>query len=420
MNKKRIATIVLAVFMSILTGFGLAACGQGNTAEQPQGLRSVNGKLIYGEEEFRGAGVNYFNLFTGIFTRQWDTSGPLSALETLKSYDCKVIRFSTLPFYASEMGYYFETGGVYWEKLDEIVQKCEELGIGLIPSLFWTFSCFDYYGEAYHEAINDDNSRGMQFIRSYTEEFVKRYASSPAIWGWEFSNEKILSADLPDTVGTDSYFSTDDLNRVYTVFANVVRANDPYGRIVSSGDTNPRESQYNQWKSNAWTKDTAEQHREVMEAINPVGIDTVSQHQYSLRSVLDPGDRTSVLFDATTWTSFFEYLMEISSSMGKACYVGEVGYGCDEALGWENVTLDHAARSYGAAADAAYETGMQLILFWNYDPVTNPDPEGQIYSRGTGVEFSWNERMLLGKMVLETMRDLNARYAEAAAAEKNR
>ncbi len=407
-----------ALFMTLCLLLSCLLCACTPTEEPvqpsrtPDGLTVVNAKLMKGDEAFYGAGVNFFSMFTSIFSRKWDTSTSLHALEVLKEYDCKVIRFSTLPFYAEQMGYYFEVEQIYWEKLDELVAKAEELELGLLPSLFWTFGIFDYYHEPYEEALLDENSQSMKFIREYTEKFVTRYRESPAIYGWEFSNEKVLSSDLPGDVGKDEHYTLTGLNNVYRVFAETVRKFDPYGRMISTGDTNPRESQYNQWKFNSWTRDTREQHEEVMRTINPAGIDTVSQHQYSLRTTLTPGDKTSTFFDTTTWKSFFEYLIEISSSMGKACYVGEVGYGVDAALGYENVTLEAVTECYQAAADAAFETGMQLILFWNYDPLTTPTSEGLIFSRGTGVEFSYNENMPLGQMVLETMKALNRRFEE--------
>lgn len=299
---------------------------------------------------------------------------------------------------------------MYWSKLDLLVEKAEELEIGLLPSLFWTFMPFDYYNEPYEDALHDPDSQSMQFIKNYTEKFVRRYAESPAIYGWEFSNEKVLSSDIPGNYGADTWYTIEGLGEVYTLFANTVKANDPYGRMISTGDTNPRQSQWNQWKNQSWTTDTREQHEEVMRIINPAGIDTVSQHQYSLHSMLAPGDRTAPLFEANTWQTFFEYLIEISASMNKACYVGEVGYGIDANLGWENVKLEDMQVTYQAMADAAYNTKMQLILFWNYDALTSPSEEGLIYSRGSGTEFSWNENMVWGQLALNTMKSLNERF----------
>ena len=181
--------------------------------KKPDGLTVQNGKLMKGGKEFYGVGVNYFDMFTGVFSENWDLAGVMTALENLKSYDCKVIRFSTLPFYAHDMGYYLESENMYWSKLDEIVNKCEELDIGLIPSMFWTFSFFDYYGEPYEAAIFDENSQGMAFMKEYTVKFVQRYAESPAIYGWEFSNEKIHQNS------TFSYISMYHLSVYYADFS---------------------------------------------------------------------------------------------------------------------------------------------------------------------------------------------------------
>ncbi len=378
--------------------------------KKPDGLTVVNGRLMKGGEEFYGVGVNYYDMFIGIFYNKWDTSNVMNALDNLKAYDCKVIRFATLPFMAKDMGYYTMVEDTYWSKLDEIVKKCEELEIGLIPSMFWTFSCFDQYGESYQTAIFDENSKGMAFIREYTEKFVQRYAESPAIYGWEFSNEKILSADLPHTVGTSSYYSTDALNHIYAEWAAIVAANDPYDRVISTGDTNPRESQYNQWKNGTWNRDTMEQHLEVMAAINPGDINTVSQHQYSLGSVLGAGDKTAPLFDAKTWKTFFEYLLNVSSNMGKACYVGEAGFALSKDLGWENVTEEHLQAVYDSIGNATCETGMQLVLLWNYDDTTM-ETDGYVYHQGGGVEYSWNENTTWGRIALEMMKEVNAKLA---------
>ena len=380
------------------------------STKKPDGLTIQNGKLMKGGEEFYGVGVNYFSMFIGIFTDKWDLSAVFQALEELKSYDCKVIRFATLPFYAKDMGFYTEVEETYWAKLDELIKKCEELDIGLIPSMFWTFSFFDYYNEPYVEAIFNDNSQGMAFMREYTEKFVKRYAESPAIYGWEFSNEKILSSDIPGQELSETFISTDAMNHIYTVWADIVAENDPYNRLISTGDTNPRESQYNQWKYGTWTQDTWEQHLEVLATINPGKINTVSQHQYSLSSVR-PGDKTAPLFEANTWNSFFRYLIDASAAIGKPCYVGEAGFSCAAELGRENVTEESLQEVYDSIGAAMLDTDMQLVLLWNYDHKSS-ELDGLIYDRGGGVEYSWNGKMRWGKIALSMMKEVNAEFAE--------
>lgn len=402
---------------TLLLSVSLGGCGQtgnpngGGTTAKPTGLTVKNARLMKDGEPFYGVGINFYDMFTCAFEQQWDITRSLNALDALKSYDCKVIRFSTLPFYENAMGYYFNRETTYWSKLDELVEKCEELEIGLIPSMFWTFSHFDYYDEAYHEAINDPESEGMKFIKSYTEKFVQRYKESPAIWGWEFSNEKILLSDLPDKKLTDEYYSVDDLNKVYSYWAEIVSENDPYGRMIATGDTNPRPTQYNQWKYGSWQTDSREEHEEVMQTINPGKIDTVSQHQYA-SGAPDPQDKTAAFFEYDTWEKFFNYLKGISSDMNKACYVGEVGYMCNKNLyDLKTVTIQNIRDCYFAVKEATLKTDMQLILLWNYDPKTVQTDE-QVFFQGNGIEWSWNENTEWGKVALQTMKEINAEFAK--------
>ncbi len=416
MKKRSLFALGLALALSVLPTACKAPQIPPEEKAKPTALYVKNAKLMKDGKPFYGAGVNFFDMFTSCFGRNWDLQRSYDALEALKEYDCKVIRFSTLPFYQVDMGYYTEVEDTYWSKLDTLVEKCEDLEIGLIPSMFWTFSCFDYYGEAYHDAINDPESNGMKFIKEYTEKFVNRYKESPAIWGWEFSNEKILSCDLPGTESSNAYYSTDDLNKVYSYWAEIVSKNDPYHRIISTGDTNPRMSQYHQWKYGQWQTDSAEEHEEVMKVINPGKIDTVSQHQYASGAV-DPGENTAELFGYNTWESFFGYLKNISSGMDKACYVGEVGYSCRAELGLENVKKENLQKCYDAVKAATLKTEMQLILFWNYDPKTVQEGE-QVYFRGNGVEWSWNENTEWGKIVLQTMKEINEEFSKKQSGEK--
>lgn len=412
MKKKSVLALASALIMSL----SLCACSPenkppvgGDDTVKPTGLTVKNAQLMKDNKPFYGAGVNFYDMFTNGFHRKWDLQRSYDALEVLKEYDCKVIRFSTLPFYEVDMGYYTEAEETYWSKLDTLIKKCEELEIGLIPSMFWTFSCFDYYNEPYHDAINNPESQGMQFIKDYTLKFVNRYKESPAIWGWEFSNEKVLSSDLIGKESANDYFTCDDLKTVYSFWAQIVYDNDPYKRVISTGDTNPRMTQYNQWKYGSYKTDSSEEHEEVMKTINPGKINTVTQHQYS-SGAYDPQDATAPLFGNNTWKKFFQYLIDMSTQLDKACYVGEVGYTCNKTFDWSNVTKQNLQDCYSAVKEAVLETNMQLVLFWNYDPKTVQQTE-QVYFQGNGIEYSWNENTEWGKIALQTMKEINAEYA---------
>ena len=79
-----------------------------------------------------------------------------------------------------------------------MVSIAEENGLGLLPSLFWlTATATDLVDEPRDQWGNPD-SRTHAFMRGYVRDVVRRFADSPAIWGWEFGNEYNLDADLPN------------------------------------------------------------------------------------------------------------------------------------------------------------------------------------------------------------------------------
>lgn len=380
-----------------------------------------NAVMMHNGKPFHGIGVNYFNMVLSIFARGWDIEPTLSAMETLKRYDCKVIRFAVLPFYAEEFIYYEDTQN-FWSALDAVVKKAEELGIGLLPSLFWTYAVNDYFDEPYQSAFFDPESKTVQFTRKFTEEFVRRYCGSEAIYGWEYSNERVLGSDFPDS----SHFrapcawskrkarderdrvTLDGLEKMYQIFAETVAANDPYKRIISTGDTNPRETSYNQYKRGVWEKDTHEEHEWVLDKINPRGITVLSQHQYSYGELIDPGETTYPLLDYfNTWKTFFAYLMEMSKKRGISTYAGEIGYSHVHPENYGRIQVSDVVNTFREAARAQRETGLPLILFWNYDPVAVSINPEFVYDRGTGIEYSFSEKSERGRGILEVMREGN-------------
>lgn len=397
-------------------------CAQKQAARHLGLYNDENGTMMHDGKPFYGIGVNYYDLFVSSFFRDWDTAPSLRAMKTLKNYGCKVIRFSTLPFYVEEFCYYEETER-YWVAMDEIVAEAEKLQIGLLPSLFWTYAVNDYCDEPYQTAYLDDSSKTVAFLCQYTEKFVKRYAESPAIYGWEFSNERVLGSDFPDGTHFRQVWekssrrqrderdrvTLDGLEAMYSRFARCVAAADPYSRIISTGDTNPRETSYHQyaWGDHA-TKDTHAEHEWVLDKINPPGVTALSQHQYSYGEVLDPGEETYPLLDYFhTWREFFAYLMEMAGKRKMSTYAGEVGYAHVHPENYPKITLEGATRPFQEAVIAQRETRIPLILFWNYDPVAIQLSPNHVYDRGTGIEYSFSENTPRGKRILEIMQEGN-------------
>ena len=392
--------------------------------------RGEGGAMLLDGRPFYGVGVNYYSLFLSALERDWDIEPSLRAMQTLKDYDCRVIRFSTLPFYVEEFGFYEQTER-YWSTMDRVVRRAEDLKIGLLPSLFWTYAVNDYCDEPYQSAYLDPNSKTVAFVREYTEKFVTRYRESPAVYGWEFSNERVLGSDFPDA----SHFrklwdkssrtcrderdrvTLDGLEAMYRLFAEAVSAADPYGRIISTGDTNPRETSYNQYAYGRFEADTHAEHEWVLDKINPPGITALSQHQYSYGELLDPGNVTYPLLDYfNTWESFFTYLMQMAAKRGMATYAGEVGYSHAHVENYPRITVECAVRPFQEAVRAQRTTRIPLILFWNYDPEAVSLNPAFVYDRGTGVEYSFSERSERGRRILETMREGNRALDEMGRA----
>ncbi len=396
---------------------------KGTDAERLGLYAGKDGKMMLHGREFMGIGINYYDLFTSVPLRNWDLSLPLKALRTLKSYDCKVIRFSTLPFYAEEFAAYEDER--YWSTMDQIVKEAEKLGIGLLPSLFWTYAVNDYCDEPYQSAFFDENSKTVRFTRAYIKKFVERYAFSPAIYGWEFSNERVLGADFPDAThfrkppafcsrsarDARDRVTLEGLSRMYSIFAEEVWSCDPFERIISTGDTNPRDSSYHQFAFGTRDNDTHEQHERVLDMVNPKGITALSQHQYSFGELKNPGGSTYPLLDYfNDWESFFDYLIHMAKKRGMCTYVGEVGYSNVRPETFCDVTVEDATVAFEEAVKAQRKTGISLILFWNYDPVTLPLDERHVYDRGTGIEYSFSEKTARGRRILEIMRQGNGFY----------
>jgi len=118
------------------------------------------------------------------FSSKWDVSASLSALETLAEYDVRVIRFNIAGYSYGDWDYVIKKEDRYFEALDSLADKAEELGIGLIPSFFWNqMSLSDYFDEPAGLALRTRETKTMKFIASFVGKVVSRYAEHPAFYG---------------------------------------------------------------------------------------------------------------------------------------------------------------------------------------------------------------------------------------------
>lgn len=367
----------------------LAATAAMGSAPAPQGLYVRDGVLMRAGKPFCGIGVNYFDCFSRHLKDPQDTSYEQGFLR-LKERGIPFVRFMATGFWPVDMRLYAEDPKEYFSRMDRVVQAAERIGVGLIPSLFWTLSTVpDLAGEPMN-AWGNPKSQTHAWMRKYTSEVVRRYRRSPAIWGWELGNEYSLAADLPNakehrppvwpTLGTPASRSDKDeithamLRTAVREFGKEVRKHDR-DRVVISGNSIPRPSAWHQQKELSWTKDTPEQFREMLIGDNPDPLDTLCIHAYMQED-----------------TERFGHAMAASREARKPLFVGEFGVPGPRSEAGERTFTDMLSK--------IVELRIPLSALWVYD-FAHQDKEWNVRTD--------NERAYQLEAIAEANRRLKAR-----------
>ncbi|HEY3284732.1 MAG TPA: hypothetical protein VGN26_20865, partial [Armatimonadota bacterium] len=268
---------------------------------------SPGGQLLLRGAPYWGCGVNYFDAFARTLERADDRSYE-QGFHALSSLGIPFARFMASGFWPVNCRLYQTDRQEYFRRLDAVVRSAERNQVGLIASLFWCYSTVpDLVGEPVDQWGNP-KSKTHAFMRRYVREVVTRYRQSPALWGWEFGNEYLLSADLPNAtdhrppvapeLGTPSSRSARDelssamVRVAYRAFAREVRRWDPV-RVILSGDGFPRPSAWHQRQERSWGQDTKSQYQEVLLRDTPSPMDLLSAHLYEAREQRFGSDSTA-------------------------------------------------------------------------------------------------------------------------------
>lgn len=282
----------LAVLAMAGLSFGLAADEEG--AVRPGLHVRADGTLTRDGRAYRGIGVNYFDAFYRHLKDPNDTTYD-AGFAALADAQIPFARLMGCGFWPVDQKLYAEDKAEFLRRFDDVVRSAEKHGVGLIPSLFWhTATVPDLVGEPVSEWGNLQ-SKTHAYMRDYVRDIVTRYVDSPAIWGWEFANEFNLGANLPNAaehrppvwpdLGTATSRSERDewtyetIRTAFAAFADEVRKYDAY-RVISTGDSLPRESGWHNWAKGTWTADSPDQFALLLGADNPDPVDIVSIHAY--------------------------------------------------------------------------------------------------------------------------------------------
>src|SRR5215813_10433344 len=291
LSGKRIDTIRTVGFSSIarlllvfLLSLAVTAMAVSSQVESLPGLSVArDGKLLRNGVPYRGVGVNYTDAFLRPLRHPEDESYR-DDFRKLAANNIPFARIIACGFSASDYQSYFKDKEKYFKLLDGVVQAAEEANVGLIADLFWSNTAVpDLVGEP-RDQWGNSRSKTRQFMRTYIREVVSRYVNSPAIWGWEFSNECNLSLDNPDawrnmrpvnarlgmtrSRGPHDTLTTEMFTGALSDFARTVREIDGH-RMLLTGNHVPRFSAYHRQTVRRDGADNAGQFATILLRQNP-------------------------------------------------------------------------------------------------------------------------------------------------------
>jgi len=339
-------------------------------------------RMILGGEPLYVTGVNCYNLF--VQCHEADNMNTFQMEQTVKTMaenKVPIVRFSCSPFYANQMHFYTDDKAKYLANLDKLGDLCDEYQILLIPSVFWNTSCLPEYFSESIEQWGNKNSKIYKFMIEYTKDIVNTLKGHKCLAAWEFGNEFSLAADI----GIAGYpqISAGEVATAFKGFAETVKANDPEGRMICTGNSIMRNSQWHQYHDPSWTTDTFDQYVEISGILTPSPMTGMSEHIYEdLRSFSDLGNNLSR-------TKQVSYAKECAAKNGKVYYIGEF-------------TGPKTAKSNYDMVKAHYlvylNQKVQLSMIWNYALYGN-------------IEYSFSADTEDGKTAFAFMREYNEKFA---------
>ncbi len=343
----------------------LAPAGSASrVSSEPAAITTACAGVLRNGAPYRAIGINYFDVFYHLLSHPEDTTF-VEDFQKLQTLGIPFVRFAANGFWPDDNKLYFRDKKAYFALLDRVVHTAEQTGMGLVPTLFWNISTMpDLAGEPV-SAWGNPHSRTHKLMRTYTQEVVRRYRNSPAIWMWEFGNEYNNHADLPHVAkfrppavperGTpETRSEKDDLSSsmlldAFEAWAKTVRKLDPR-HPISSGNDMPRDNAFS--LRTGGTMDTrAEWSRELLRQNGPFSV--LSVHCYIDR-------RRFFRDEQVPMPQMLSTIQQVAERAGKPVFVGEFG-----APGESPESGDERFRTLLRAVE---ESGVALAAVWNFGP----------------------------------------------------
>ena len=308
-------------------------------------LSIKRGRFFLEGKPFAEISFNKFDLFWQLYDqlaagKQLVATNPMvqaqeKALRNLHQLGFKSIRIFALPWGPAGPAAYAdpEKRQVLYAALDKTLDLCDAHDIRVVWSLAagsFTDTKLDpakgwvYGEEQQRELISNPESRGRKLLYRYLDETVTRYRNRKAVLMWEISNEVTLSADIGDNNRVYNGERMPTLKEVASFFNDVTRrikAVDPL-RLVNSGGSNMRESQWHLYQGEGWKTDTFEEQYKCFELLYAhSAVDVIDIHSYPDNKpgyAIVGGDGKSMWLDDKGY-------MAMAQRLGKPLMIGELG-----------------------------------------------------------------------------------------------
>lgn len=364
---------MLCVLSYVVAPATLAAGPKVAVAATGQPKVTLDGKPL------RGIGVNYYNAFIKVLRDPTDRSYKVG-FSQLAQRRIPFIRFVLTGFFPSDMHVYMKDKTKFYALLDEFVGEAEKSGIGLIPSLFFAYwQVPDMVGEPM-QAWGDASSRTSMFMKEFVTEVVTRYRNSPAIWGWEFSNETSYSVDLdakarprvaprrgtPDRRTALDDLRSSDMTMAKEAFAQLVIKLDPT-RLRVTGDALPRADAYQTSYRTGKRNDSRQEFFQILKRDNPDSYNALSLHLYPHKRYFRD---EKIGFDVR---NLLDLVRGYSDARKQIIFVGEFGVPSRSAIPEEE-----ERKTFNEILEGIITAGVQLSAVWDYDPDPEFDKEWNI------------------------------------------
>jgi hypothetical protein len=308
-------------------------------------LSIKDGRFFLDGKPFAEISFNKFDLFWQLYDQlaagqKLDGANPMvkaqdKALRDLHELGFQSIRIFALPWGPDGPASYADPvkRKNLFAALDKTLELCDAHDIRVV----WSLGVLSFtdtkleagkgwvYGEEQErELVSNPESRSRKLLYRYIDETVARYKQRKAVLMWELSNEITLDADIGD--GNRVYEgqrmpTLKDVAGFFDDAARRIKSSDPL-RLVNSGGSNMRESQWHLYLGQGWKKDSFEEQFKCFELLYAKSaIDVIDIHSYPNTK---PGYAILGADGKEMWLDNKGY-MTFAKRLGKPLMIGELG-----------------------------------------------------------------------------------------------